>query len=63
MPTHSMTDIARKLGVSRATLYAHRGEIAAAGTAGAQGSAGHRKAQSGPPDGHWRASMPQSLLR
>jgi DNA-binding CsgD family transcriptional regulator len=64
LPTHSMTDIARKLGVSRATLYAHRGEIAGAGAAaGAQGSAGHRKAQGGPPDGHWRASMSQSLLR
>ena len=34
LPTHSMTDIARKLGVSRATLYAHRREIAAAGAAG-----------------------------
>ncbi len=63
LPTHSMTDIARKLGVSRATLYAHRGEIAGTGAAGAQGSAGHRKAQAGPPDGHWRASMSQSLLR
>ena len=40
LPTHSMTDIARKLGVSRATLYAHRGEIAAAGATGRRAAPG-----------------------
>jgi DNA-binding CsgD family transcriptional regulator len=31
LPTHSVTDTARRLGVSRSTLYAHLAEISAAG--------------------------------
>ena len=62
--THSVTDTARRLGVSRSTLYAHLAEISEAPQqhgAAAPDRAGPPRDQPG--RDQWRASNPQGLLR